>query len=307
MKSSAICLLLILLSLLDFSHGFIGDKSWPRNYLGHSCTNESLPTKIPSQDRHSFLRTLSTINCPPETNLICSSRGICECPSLDLVYVHDSLSCLPVASPENGFSCISLHQCQSSSLGRHSTCNSNTGTCDCHLWIDKKEVQSASVQLIDGVCYLSVLNRLEEAGRSININSNTLKLEWGSICESNSQCTGSPMGSLSRCNLAERKCECYDTKTNGKNEVGLYGGKCWIKRVLGEFCEADEECKFGWHSNAVCVDGDAYVRSKICSCPSEAEGGCSGDVGSGGGDGINYNVGLVLVSSALLKIMTIFV
>jgi hypothetical protein len=217
------------------------------------------------------------------SNLYCSSKGICECPSSpvysQVIYDEELSSCVPVPGPEDDFRCQSDSQCKASGYGRYSKCNRDDGRCSCYHPTHK-------VSLVNNICYTMDASR-RMADESFPECSD------GRICQMSS------LGNLTRCNEAEGRCECYDTVSNGKNDVGFYEGRCYVKKKLGEFCSTVEECRVGYHKNAVCVGSPAYLPGeKVCSCPNGEE---SCDGGSGSGVVNVKNAFIVGITTVLMK------
>ncbi|CAL8127389.1 unnamed protein product [Orchesella dallaii] len=192
-------------------------------------------------------------HCDLNKNMYCSDKGICECivGENGRVFSHHEKSCIEVSSTVNGFDCDTDIQCKLSSYGKYSRCNMDIDKCECH---DGDQ----STALVDGVCYIqNPAQRLEKA-------------RGFQGCSSNDVCKSSSLGSLSRCNMATAQCECYDTLSNGKNEAVEYNGRCVIKKMLKQFCTEDDECRAGYHKNAVCGPHPSFLPvEKVCFCPED--------------------------------------
>lgn len=80
----------------------------------------------------------------------------------------------------------------------------------------------------------------------------------------------------------------------------LYGSECVVARRLGEFCEADKNCKV-LHGNSECSSHPTYLKGEnICQCPE----GDSEQCDSAAGPTTIHNGGIILflVSLALVKV-----
>jgi len=201
-------------------------------------------------------------HCDLDKNMYCSEKGICECivGERGRVFSHFQKACIEVASKENDFACDKDIQCKLSSFGKYSRCNMDYDKCECH---DGNE----NTVLVDNVCFIQSPPQPLERARSFQ------------GCSSDDVCKSSSLGRLSRCNMATSQCECYDTVSNGKNEAVDYNGRCVIKKMLEQFCTEHDECRAGYHKNAVCDSHPSYLPiEKVCFCPEDKN--CDGD-GSG--------------------------
>jgi len=207
------------------------------------------------------------VNCDREAkSLVCSSSGNCECAPSEKATIYDEemKNCVLVPYPEDDFRCTTNFQCHVSSYGRHSRCNNDLGKCECFEEGLKTELKS-------DVCYTLTSSKSSEAYPS---------------CRFNDECTRSDLGNLTRCNMATLQCECYDTLTSGKRDAGFYQGRCVIRKLLGDFCESDAECKVT-HGNAHCAPHTAYLTpEKTCQCPEGDPSKCEDGGSSGAGDGV---------------------
>lgn len=198
-------------------------------------------------------------HCDLNKNMYCSNKGVCECivGERGRIFSHKHKTCIEVGSPENNFACTEDSQCTLSSYGRYSRCNRDYDRCECH---DEKE----KTTLVENVCYIQ--SPPQSLGSSRGIRG----------CESNGDCQGSNLGKLSRCNLNDHSCECYDTYSSGKLNTALYHGRCVYKKMLMEYCKEDDECRAGYHHNAVCTTHEAFLPAeRVCQCPSHAR--CDGN------------------------------
>ncbi|XP_021968281.1 uncharacterized protein LOC110863313 [Folsomia candida] len=204
------------------------------------------------------------VNCDRETkSLVCSSTGKCECAASDKKTMYDPgmRSCFLVPYEEDDFRCTTDYQCYVSSYGKWSRCSLEQGKCECFA-------EGATTELKYNVCY--------------TLKKSSSIMEYPS-CQNNAECYASNLGNLTRCNMANLFCECYDTLTNGKNEVGYHAGRCVYSRRLGDFCESDAECRVV-HGGAYCGEHTSYLqKEKTCQCPDGNLNKC--DSGTGGGSG----------------------
>lgn len=69
-----------------------------------------------------------------------------------------------------------------------------------------------------------------------------------STCDEDGQCKRSELGTLSRCNLEKKRCEC----SNNVMPVVYFKGKCYFHRQLGSSCESTVECQAGSNYLAEC-------------------------------------------------------
>ncbi|ODN02933.1 hypothetical protein Ocin01_03770 [Orchesella cincta] len=189
-------------------------------------------------------------HCNLDRNMYCSEKGICECiiGERGRVFSHYEKKCIEVASPENNFACDKDVQCKLSSYGKYSRCNFDYDRCECH---DGDE----HTTLVDNVCFIQSPPQRLRSARGFQ------------GCSSDEECKSSSLGKLSRCNRATSQCECYDTLSGGKQEAVEYNGRCLYQKILGEFCSEDDECRAGYHKNAVCESHPSYLpKEKICQC-----------------------------------------
>jgi len=220
----------------------------PTDMYGKPCANGTLPegAKLVNCDR----ATMSMV-CSPEGNCICAPSNDYKMTEFD----PEVRACLPVPTPEDDFRCQTDNQCRVSTYGKYSKCNRELGKCECHA--DEFPAESK-----DNICYVV---RPEPLSRSMP------------SCQSNIDCATSQLGNLSRCNMHSLSCECYDTVSNGKNNVGIYGGICVYIRLLGDFCENNEQCRAGPHTYAECLEHSSYLPGeKTCQCPGGDVTRCDG-------------------------------
>lgn len=215
-------------------------------------------TKDPSPDEPNL------VQCDLNHNMYCSEKQICECiiGERSRVFAYYDKKCIEVASPENGYACTKDIECRLSTYGKYSHCNMDMDKCECH---DPNE----KTVLMDNVCYVT------KPAANTRFARGSSGLQG---CSSNGDCQRSRLGELSRCNEATNTCECYDTRSNGKQDVAMYNGRCVVKKKLGEFCTDDDQCKAGHHKHAKCDVHPSFLpNERVCVCPS----GSQCDDGSG--------------------------
>jgi hypothetical protein len=121
-------------------------------------------------------------------------------------------------------------------------------------------------------------------------------LDLTSECAINAQCaTG--LGNLSRCNEEKHKCECYDTKGNGKNSTAYIAHTCYIRKALGDPCDLHEECKASIQP-AEAVKCDVQKRVCVCGAGSTCE-----NVPGAAGVQFGRSLGLLLMGLMAVKVI----
>jgi len=84
-------------------------------------------------------------------------------------------------------------------------------------------------------------------------------------CKEDLQCS-SQLGQLSRCSSESHKCECYDTKYNGKNSTIAFRGTCYYRKNLGDRCETDNECEASFTPPENIKCSVTSENKKVCNC-----------------------------------------
>jgi hypothetical protein len=115
-------------------------------------------------------------------------------------------------------------------------------------------------------------------------------------CEVSAQCAGD----LTKCNEETKKCECFDTKSNGRNSTAFWRNVCYIKTGLGQHCDISEECKA---SISPPEDVNCDVNTRKCICK---DGKTCEDLKGGVSPNSNTFPALTLILSGFMAIKVFY-
>ncbi|CAG7729913.1 unnamed protein product [Allacma fusca] len=224
-------------------------------------------------------------------NSVCGKDGKCRCQEgftvaenhTACVYVPTLIPPVAADAESDRPECTDNDDCLV--LGYFSRCNVSRGKCECYNPDTKAVIKEhrgngnnsssrgnkcysnkymgqtckfhkqCSVVTENAVCYKGMCECNETSvankeGRKCLLIIETLE----SPCDEDVQCTRSPLGPLSSCNLGTKRCECTQYFP-----VVYHEPRCYLKRELGASCESNFECQEDSESFAECLRGR-------CSC-----------------------------------------
>ena len=254
-----------------------------------------VPDRYHYQNRQGYNEYCGQESCDTAQNLRCNiltDRCVC---AHNYVYISVSGRCEKITE-KDGF-CQHDTQCQAGKWGRLSRCNKSSLRCQCYDFMtgghrevhyfehripnkpycfpQKKNQDPCTTDLectrgIKGEAVCSY-NKCKCADGWVWDGSQCLKVWNGDEyfkCTSDVQCKLSSLGALSRCKKngweGFGKCECSDQALYFEHEDVSRPSFCMHKRLIGDECAADFECKAGIGEESLC--SFSSHGSRKCQC-----------------------------------------